>query len=122
MSVRRKCICCGREYEYCPTCNKADQPVWKVTFCTERCKDLFNIVSAYNTKRIGKPDLQSFLMEHGITEPSKYNAPIRKVLEEVSFPSIRSYINNGSAKKEMVNAPLFRSRRRKKKNRIWNFA
>lgn len=109
--VMRKCICCEREYEYCPNCAKSKQPAWKVTFCSEACKDLFNIVSAYNTKRIGKSQMQAYISEHGINEASKYTEPIRKVLVENAVPE--------GAK--MVNTPVFQSRRRKKKNRTWNF-
>ena len=82
MAVLRKCVCCGKEYEYCPNCSKSNKPAWMVTFCSERCKDLFNIVSAYNMKLIGKAKVQAFVTEHSIDDFSHFNNSIRKVLEE----------------------------------------
>lgn len=83
MSVMRKCVCCGKEYEFCPSCKKKDQPAWMVSFCSEACKGLFNIVSAYNAKRIGKVAAQAYIAEHKITEVTKYTGPVKKALEEI---------------------------------------
>jgi hypothetical protein len=86
MSVKRKCICCGREYEYCPNCAQKNQPAWMVTFCNETCKDLFNVVSAYNMNRIGRDKVQAFAAEHNITS-ANYSGSINKVLEEAGIKS-----------------------------------
>lgn len=114
MAVMRKCACCGYQYEYCPSCTKSAQPAWMASFCSKECKDLFNTISAYNMKRIGKPALQAFIAEHGITDVSKYSEPIKKVLEEVSASA---FMKNGT----MVDTPMYMSRRKKKKNRVWNY-
>lgn len=83
MSVIRKCVCCGKEYEFCPGCPRKDQPAWMVTYCSEPCKELFNIVSAYNAKRISKADVKKFVSEHKI-DTSKVTEPVEKVLNEVN--------------------------------------
>lgn len=83
MSVKRKCVCCGKEYDYCPSCPKKDQPGWMVTFCSESCKELFNIVSAYNVKRISKEAVIKYMSEHNL-EVDKYVDSVKKVLNEVS--------------------------------------
>ena len=83
MSVIRKCVCCDKEYEFCPSCKKKDQPAWMVSFCSEPCKGLFNIVSAYNAKRVGKGTVQAYIAEHKITDLTKYTEPVKRVLEEV---------------------------------------
>lgn len=82
MSVIRKCVCCGKEYEFCPGCPRKDQPAWMVTFCSEPCKELFNIVTAYNTKRISKADVKKYVTEHKL-DASKFTGPVKKVLDEV---------------------------------------
>ena len=86
MAVIRKCVCCGREYEFCPNCSKANEPAWKVSFCSETCKELFNVVSAYNAKRIDRAAVNDFIAAHGITDTTKYSEPIRKVLERNYIP------------------------------------
>ena len=81
MAVKRKCVCCGKEYDFCPNCAKSNQPQWMASFCSEPCKGLFKVVSAYNMKQVGKSAVQRYISEHNIT--GKYTAPIEKVLNEV---------------------------------------
>ena len=83
MSVMRKCVCCDKEYEFCPSCKKKDQPAWMVSFCSEPCKGLFNIISAYNSKRVGKGAVQAYIAEQKITDFTKYTPSIKRALEEV---------------------------------------
>lgn len=83
MSMSRKCVCCGKEYEYCPNCAKKEHPGWMVTFCSLECKELFNIVSAYKANRISKETVQAFVAEHNITS-TKFTEPIKRVIEETS--------------------------------------
>ena len=85
MGVKRKCICCGKTYDYCPNCDKGNNKLWMVTFDTELCKELFNEVSLYNVKRASKEDVQAFVARKGITNFSAFEEPIRKVLEETKF-------------------------------------
>lgn len=83
MAILRKCVCCDKEYEYCPNCAKGNnKPAWMMSFCSEGCKELFNLVSAYNMRLIGKAKVQAFVAEHGIKDFGKYTDAIRKVLEE----------------------------------------
>lgn len=86
MAVTRNCVCCGRQYDFCPNCSKTSEPAWKVSFCSETCKELFNIVSAYNMNRIDKAAVNAFIAGHGITKITKYTEPIQKVLMEISSP------------------------------------
>ncbi len=123
----RKCVCCGKEYDYCPNCHKNNQPGWMTTFCSQPCKELFNVVSAYNVKRVDKAAVRKFINEHKIDE-SKYLNPIKKVLDEVretptlheaimpieKADTIETKVNNVS---ETETNSGFESRRRNKKRR-----
>lgn len=93
MSVLRKCVCCGKEYEFCPNCGKKSQPLWMVSFCSNDCKELFNLISAYNIGRVGKVAVQTFVTEHNITG-TDYSEPIRKVLTQIE-------VKEAAPKKEM---------------------
>ena len=123
----RKCVCCGKEYDYCPSCHKKDQPGWMTTFCSEPCKELFNIVAAYNVKRVDKSAVRRYVAEHKIDE-TKYLGAIKKVLEEVkeepSLHSVTQPVARSIPKEVKVNSPsntetsnYFESRRRNKKRR-----
>ena len=49
----RTCVVCGKQYEYCNKCRKYENlPLWMFTFCSERCKSIYNITSNYEDKRI----------------------------------------------------------------------
>lgn len=79
MSVTRKCVCCSKQYEFCPTCAKKDQPAWMVTFCSVTCKEFFNLVSAYNSKRIDQQTVWGYIQSHGINLDN-CSDPIKKIL------------------------------------------
>ena len=104
MANKRKCVCCGKVYEYCPTCKKNNNEPWMVSFDCLLCKELFNEISLYNVKRISKAAVQDFVKQKGIKDISVYEEPIRKVLEEtqvvteVVTPKVPS--NNSLAKNE----------------------
>lgn len=84
MSKVRKCICCGKSYEYCPTCSR--DPLWKSLYDSENCKEIVNIVSAYNMKRIDKAKAIERLKAVKISDVNVYNDDISKVLTELNTP------------------------------------
>ena len=115
MSVIRKCVCCGKEYDFCPNCAKKEQPAWMVTFCSVPCKELFNIVSAYNANRIGKAAVQAYVAEHHITG-TNYAEPIRKVLEETVVKTKWDMPNAVPEKKEINKVENFNNTYHAEKN------
>lgn len=82
MSEKRKCLCCGKEYDYCPNCGKASTP-WKFNFDTEACKELFNIISAYNMKIANDDAIQKILDKYSITDFSIYKENIKNILNSL---------------------------------------
>lgn len=45
----RMCCVCHREYSFCPVCNLEDRlkPTWYFAYCSENCKDIYNITSSF---------------------------------------------------------------------------
>ena len=82
MSDKRKCLCCEKEYDYCPNCGKSSTP-WKVNYDTEACKELFNAVSAYNMKRVKEDYIKDILDKYSITDFSIYKKDIKKLLSNL---------------------------------------
>ena len=82
MSKIRICPCCGRTYKYCPTCGK--DPVWKMLYDTETCREISNLVSAYSMKRISKERAQEELNQINYGNISIYNEEIARVLTELT--------------------------------------
>lgn len=53
MANNRKCIVCGTEYSYCPSCTQdRKKPKWMSRFDKEDCKDIFEIGCAFEQKKI----------------------------------------------------------------------
>ncbi len=46
MSVKRTCLICKSQYEYCPRCS--NDPLWKFTFCSENCHNIDTIICNYS--------------------------------------------------------------------------
>lgn len=85
MSKVRNCVCCGRSYEYCPTCSK--DPVWKLLYDTEVCRDISNVVSAYNMKVISKDKAIEKIKAINVGDVAIYKDEIKKTLTELTeFP------------------------------------
>lgn len=44
----RQCTICSSTYQYCPNCSDFDRlPRWMDAYCSERCKEIYNIVAGY---------------------------------------------------------------------------
>ena len=63
------------------------------TFDCENCKDIFNLVSAYNVGMVDKNKVNDFVRARGIN-PSDYVESIRKVLEDKPFYSSKASVMN----------------------------
>lgn len=47
MSHNRQCMICGKTYSYCPACHAdSTKPRWMVSFDDEKCKKIWDILSA----------------------------------------------------------------------------
>ena len=65
---KRKCIICGKEYKYCPTCSEdADKPTWYFICCCETCHEINDILSQHTAGRITSADAKAKLEKIDIT-------------------------------------------------------
>lgn len=89
MANERYCKCCEKLYYYCPSCKRyVDKPQWMILFDQESCKELFNMVSAYNMNRATKEDIKSVLDKYEITDYSEYKDSIKNLLNELFPPYV----------------------------------
>jgi len=77
-----------------------------VTFCSVECKELFNVISAYNVKRVGKSAVQKFIADHKIQNTSRYTESIRKVLEETKPDEAPKVSEQIVAEKVVIEEPI----------------
>lgn len=122
MAYERQCICCGKTYQYCPHCGSfSNHPKWMFNYDTESCNELFNIISAYNMKVVGKDEVLTVVKKYNITDFAKYKPSIKKVLAELcSAPAqVEKTVEQPTAEepKPVENKPHFEG---KKKNKFYN--
>lgn len=86
--ANRKCIVCGAEYSYCPTCSKdRKKPRWMSQFDKEDCKIIFETGCAF---------------EQGTIDASEASKKLQgKNLSNIISPSLKETLGKlGLAKKE----------------------
>lgn len=84
MAKNRICKCCKKEYEYCPVCKEySTLPRWMTEFDTEKCKEVFNIVSAYNMGLADKEKVKLVLDRYNITDYNCFKESITNKLNEI---------------------------------------
>jgi len=80
---KRICKCCGKEYEYCPHCGSHSDELWKNITDTLECREVLNIVSAYNIGKATKEQVKKVLDKYGVTDYGKYKDSISSVLNSL---------------------------------------
>ena len=80
--MARKCILCGKEYEYCPSCRKdAKKETWYAIYDSENCKNISKALTDYNLKRITKEEANETLSTCDLS--IKLNDHYRSEIEEI---------------------------------------
>ena len=70
----KTCILCGNKYSYCSGCAEFDHlPRWMECYCSENCKDIFNILSGYNMNHKTKEEAKALLEKCDLTKTDAYN-------------------------------------------------
>ena len=68
----RKCVCCGKEYYFCPSCSSsAKEPSWKTIYCSNNCRKVFMTVTDFNYKEITKEQAVENLKKCDLNYPFK---------------------------------------------------
>lgn len=80
----RICLCCGKTYQYCPSCKGYDpEKTWMFLVHDEKCLDVYNIWQQYRGKEIDKDTAAKALKALDVTEILKSGSPVVPVLKEI---------------------------------------
>lgn len=80
----RKCLLCGKEYEYCPTCTKDyNKPIWYRNFHEENCRTIFYILTDYKAGNLSKEDAVEALDHCNLDNQEGWSDRNRELLEEI---------------------------------------
>lgn len=76
--TKRTCCTCKTVYEYCPSCRvDSHKPTWMFAFCSELCKELYEIISNNGTL----DEIETLLNKHGVENYSIFTDDIVKYID-----------------------------------------
>ena len=80
----RKCIVCGKEYEYCNRCSShANMPTWMALYHDDNCRSIMNIATEYIAGNITKADAKSQLDNCDLTNKKNFKESVVKAIDEI---------------------------------------
>lgn len=126
MAKQRKCIFCGKTYEYCPHCNDYNKyPGWMDKFDSEECRDIYNAMCGYSIRTFTSEQVKEVLDKYNIKDYSKFSEVIRKRLNEI-LPTNKTTVNEDVETKSVSESkPITEERynfnKKKNTNKQFNF-
>ena len=80
----RKCIVCGREYEYCNRCSShANMPTWMALYHDDNCRNIMNITTEYMAGNLTKTDAKSQLDSCDLTNKKNFKESVANAINEI---------------------------------------
>jgi hypothetical protein len=78
---------CGTEYYYCNNncLDSFNDPLWKISFCCENCKNVYNACSRYNSGKITKEEAKELLDKCDLSNKEEYTNATKNIIEEIYF-------------------------------------
>ena len=83
MKNNRKCIVCGHEYYFCPSClDGREKPAWYAIFHDENCHDIYNAVATVLPEQ-GKEAAKKILDKCDLSNKKNFHHYILKTVNEI---------------------------------------
>ena len=81
----RMCCVCNKEYSFCPVCNPEDRlkPTWHFAYCSENCKDIYNITSSFENGRLSDIDAKAKLEKLDLNEKDNFGESYQKSIDSI---------------------------------------
>ena len=99
----RKCIVCGKEYEYCNRCSShASMPTWMALYHDDNCRNIMNIATEYMAGNITKADAKSQLDKCDLTNKKNFKESVAKAVNEICATKKTAKVDIANADEEIV--------------------
>lgn len=99
----RKCIVCGKEYEYCNRCSShASMPAWMALYHDGNCRSIMNIATEYMAGNITKADAKSQLDNCDLTNKKNFKESVVKAINEICATKKTAKTDIDKSDKEIV--------------------
>lgn len=94
----RRCSVCGNEYRFCNRCPEdKDKPNWYFAFCSENCKNIYDITSKFENGQISEFEAKEQLEKSDLSKLSdfgtSYKASVDRIMKAVSIPIDRQNVD-----------------------------
>lgn len=87
----RECLTCGQHYKYCPNCGKDEKkPLYFESYCSENCKDIFDIATEYYFGHISKTKAQSDLSKCDMSKLESFRDSVKRDVKKILEPDAKS--------------------------------
>jgi gas vesicle protein len=88
-SKLRICATCRQKYHYCPRCRQdADKPYFYFTFCSENCKDIYNVTSSFEDGRISASEAKAQLDKLDLSKSEKFGESYKNSIAKIYAETI----------------------------------
>lgn len=78
-----KCIICGKEYHYCHTCKDKNDPSWKMSFCSDNCRRIYNTAVAFNMQKITKEQALQELNNEDLSKINNFTDATKRIINKI---------------------------------------
>ena len=107
----RACICCGKEYEYCPRCGKYDQyPRWMTNFHDANCREIFQTTIEYMSHNITDDQARARLDKCDLSNKSTFDHSVQVMLDKLYPPKLTIMPEPEVPELEETEQPLVRKK------------
>lgn len=80
----KKCITCGKEYRYCPTCKGRDySEAWRNIYCSKNCQEIFNVVTGYVNNKLSVEQAQERISKCDLSYKEKMKPNLVSRIDEI---------------------------------------
>lgn len=87
MAKTKKCLFCGKEYNYCPNCQDYSKyPAWMNIYCSEKCHEVHTAIGGYNIGTRTIENVKEILDKYEATDCSKISKDLKEKLEALNVP------------------------------------
>lgn len=107
----RTCICCGKEYEYCPRCGKYDQyPRWMTNFHDANCREIFQTTIEYMSHNITDDQARTRLDKCDLSNKVTFDSTVQRMIDTLYPPKVEIMPKPEVTESEETEQPLVRKK------------
>ena len=81
----RICSTCRSEYRFCPRCNEdKDKPNWYFAFCSENCKDIYDVTSNYGWGNITPKEAKERMSKLDLSKIENFGESYQNTIAKIN--------------------------------------